>query len=106
MEVLSKQGVLGGDNIGELPFCEHSVYGKMHKVKFKTGQHCTKRILDYGHNDLWGPTKKTSHVDIKYFFTFLDDNSRNVWISKVPDYNHLNVFRCTTYYHANEENGT
>lgn len=106
MQVLSKQRVIGGDNIGELLFCEHCVYGKMHTVTFTIGRHCTKRILDYDHSGLLGPTKITSHGGIKYIFTFLDDSSRKVWIRKVPDYTHLKVFRCTADYHVNDGNGT
>lgn len=50
---MSKQGAIGGDNIGDLPFCEHSAYGKMYRVKFSTGQHCTKGVLYYIPDDLW-----------------------------------------------------
>ena len=49
---LSKQGLMCGDKLEKLSFCEHCVYGKMSKVKFNVGKHCTKAILDYVHSDL------------------------------------------------------
>lgn len=41
MQILSKQRVIGGDSIGDQPFYRHYVYGKMHRVRFTTNQHCT-----------------------------------------------------------------
>ncbi|XP_027191108.1 uncharacterized mitochondrial protein AtMg00300-like [Cicer arietinum] len=61
MQILDIQGMLGGDMISDLEFCESCVYEKMHMVKFSTGKHYSKGFLEYVHNDLWGPTKIASH---------------------------------------------
>ncbi|TXG74051.1 hypothetical protein EZV62_002630 [Acer yangbiense] len=42
---LSKQGLLCGDKLDKLSFCEHCVYGKMSIVKFNVGKHCTKGVV-------------------------------------------------------------
>ncbi|KAG8362995.1 hypothetical protein BUALT_BualtUnG0016000 [Buddleja alternifolia] len=49
---LSKQGLLAGDKIERLEFCETCVYGKSSRVKFATGKMQTKGTLDYIHSDL------------------------------------------------------
>lgn len=49
---LSKQGLLCGDKIGKLGFCENCILGKSCKVKFNTTIHDTAGILDYIHSDL------------------------------------------------------
>lgn len=80
LQILGKLGVLCGDKISDLEFCEHCVFGEMHRVKFSTRQHYTKGILDYVHSDLWGPSRIPLHGGNRYFITFLDDYSRKVWI--------------------------
>ncbi|XP_073222071.1 uncharacterized mitochondrial protein AtMg00300-like [Cicer arietinum] len=52
MQVLDTQCMLGGDKISDLEFCEHCVYGKMHRVKFSTGKYCSKEIMEHIHSDL------------------------------------------------------
>ena len=36
MSILSKQGLLPGQKIGKLDFCEHCIFGKQCTVKFNT----------------------------------------------------------------------
>nr|CAH65740.1 OSIGBa0127D24.3 [Oryza sativa] len=76
---LSKRGMLDGQSIGKLIFCEHCIFGKHHRVKFNTSTHTTEGILDYVHSDLWGPTCKTSFGGARYMMTIIDDYSRKVW---------------------------
>ena len=61
MQELSKQGLLCGDNIGELDFCENCIFGKAHRSKFPKGMHVSKQPLDYLHADLWGKVFYVSH---------------------------------------------
>ncbi|XP_071704885.1 uncharacterized mitochondrial protein AtMg00300-like [Rutidosis leptorrhynchoides] len=56
MMELSKRGLLCGQNIGKLEFCEHCVFGKQSRIKFGTAVHRTKGTLDYIHTDLLGPS--------------------------------------------------
>ena len=44
----------------KLEFFEHCVIDKKTKVKFGTAIHCTERIFDYIHTDIWGPIKTAS----------------------------------------------
>lgn len=80
LQELEKQGLLCGDKVEGLEFCEHCIYGKQTRVKFNTGIHKTKGKLDYIHSYLWGPSKVPSHGGNRYFITFIDDFSRKVWI--------------------------
>ena len=73
MQELSKQGLFGGKKLGNLDFCEHCVYGKHKKVSFKPTIHNTKRILDYIHSDLWGPSRKTLFGGCNYLLMFIND---------------------------------
>nr|CAD1833005.1 unnamed protein product [Ananas comosus var. bracteatus] len=77
--VLSKRGLLCGQNTGSLEFCKHSVFGKQKRVSFTKVVHRTKGTLDYIHSDLWGPAPVPSKGGAKYMLTFIDDYSRKVW---------------------------
>ena len=52
LQTLAKQGLLKGTKTCKLEFCEHCVLGKQRRVKFGTGIHNTKGILDYVHSDV------------------------------------------------------
>jgi hypothetical protein len=54
-------------------------FGKHKRVKFNTVIHKSKAILDYVHDDLWGPSRKTSLGCCRYMLTIIDDYSRMVW---------------------------
>ncbi|KAG8499034.1 hypothetical protein CXB51_005442 [Gossypium anomalum] len=79
MTELSKRGLLGGQGICKLNFCEHCVFGKQKRVRFTRGIHNAKRTLEYIHFDLWGPSRVPSRGGANYMLTFIDDFSRKVW---------------------------
>ncbi|KAG8482734.1 hypothetical protein CXB51_024185 [Gossypium anomalum] len=56
MVELSKRGLLDGQGICKLNFCEHCVFEKQKRI------HNTKGTLEYIHSDLWGPSKVPSRV--------------------------------------------
>ena len=56
------------------------MFGKQTRVRFSSGIHSTKGILDYIHSDLWGPSSAPSHGGAHYMLTFIDDFSRKVWV--------------------------
>ena len=58
---LHKRNLLKGVKTCKLNFCEYCVYGKQHRVSFKTGSHTSKGILGYVHSDVWGPVSDSSH---------------------------------------------
>ncbi|KAH9781363.1 Integrase catalytic domain-containing protein [Citrus sinensis] len=80
LKELSKQGLLGTDQISALEFCEKCVFGKATRQKFNPVKQETKNTLDYIHSDLWGPSQVPSHGGARYFITFIDDFSRKVWV--------------------------
>ncbi|KAH9801739.1 Integrase catalytic domain-containing protein [Citrus sinensis] len=80
LQELEKQGLLYGDKMGSLNFCENCVFGKAHRAKFPKGVHRSKHVLDYVHTDLWGPAQLSSLLGGKYFMTLIDDHSRKVWL--------------------------
>jgi len=80
MKVLADRKLLPSLKCVDLKFCEHCVYGKQARQKFKSGKHTSKGILDYIHSDLWGPSPKISYGGSSYFVSFIDDYSRKVWI--------------------------
>ncbi|KAK9698714.1 hypothetical protein RND81_08G125700 [Saponaria officinalis] len=49
-----------GHKVKNLDFCEHCVFGKLHRSKFPKAVHRTKGTLDYIHSDCWGPSKVES----------------------------------------------
>ena len=60
LQELEKQGLLCGDKISNLDFCENCVFGKTHSAKFPKGVHMSKHVLEYVHADLWGPAQVSS----------------------------------------------
>jgi len=54
--------------------------GKKTKVKFGTAIHHTKRIFDYMHTDIWGPSKNASLGGKHYFIFFMDDYFKRNWV--------------------------
>ena len=77
---LYKRNLLKGVKTCKLDFCKYCMYGKQHRVSFKTGSHTSKGVLDYIHSDVWGPVSVSSYSGAQYFISFIDDYSRNVWI--------------------------
>ncbi|WVZ06123.1 hypothetical protein V8G54_019469 [Vigna mungo] len=62
LEELEKQGLLLGDKLQKLDFCDHCVLGKSHRIPFGKGKHSTERPFEYVHADLWGPARTLTHV--------------------------------------------
>ncbi|KAK3025998.1 hypothetical protein RJ639_042155 [Escallonia herrerae] len=56
------------------------LFGKQKRIRFKAASHTSKRVLDYVHSDVWGPTKHISNEGAHYFVTFIDDFSRRIWV--------------------------
>ena len=73
MKVLANQKLLPSLKYVDLNFCEHCVYGKQARQKFKYGKQTSKGILDYIHSYLWGPSPKISYGGSSYFVSFIDD---------------------------------
>ncbi|KAJ4721050.1 Retrovirus-related Pol polyprotein from transposon TNT 1-94 [Melia azedarach] len=80
MQILSKGDLLCGHKIKDLEFCEHCIFGKLHRSKFPKVIHRTKGTLDYIHSDCWGPSRVESLGSHRYFVSMIDDFSRMTWV--------------------------
>ena len=60
--------------------CEMCVMGKHARQPFKISKRRTKGVLELIHTDLCGPMETTSIGGSKYFLTFIDDYSRNIFV--------------------------
>ncbi|KAJ4730101.1 Retrovirus-related Pol polyprotein from transposon TNT 1-94 [Melia azedarach] len=80
MQILSKGDLLCGHKIKDLEFCEHCIFGKLHRNKFPKAIHRTKGTLDYIHSDYWGPSRVESLGSHRYFVSMIDDFSRMTWV--------------------------
>ncbi|KAG8478906.1 hypothetical protein CXB51_028758 [Gossypium anomalum] len=73
MTELSKRGLLDGQGICKLKFCENCVFGKEKRVWFTRGIHNTKGTLEYIHSDLWVPSRVPSRGGANYMLTLIDN---------------------------------
>jgi len=53
LQALTKKSLMKGANTCNLKFYKHCVIGMKTKMRFRTATHCTERILDYFHTDVW-----------------------------------------------------
>ncbi|KAH9762162.1 Integrase catalytic domain-containing protein [Citrus sinensis] len=79
LKILSEQKLLPGLNSVSLPFCEHCVTSKQHRLKFSRFIARSKCILDLIHSDVW-ESPDISMGGVKYMVTFIDDYSRRCWV--------------------------
>ena len=73
MQVLSKRDLLCGHKVQNLEFCEHCIFGKLHRSKFPNGVHRMKGTLDYIHSDCWGPSRVESLRGNRHFMSIIDN---------------------------------
>jgi len=90
MQTLVKQDLLKGTKTSKLKFCEHCVLSKKIKVSFGTAIHSTKRILDYVHTDVWGPTKMHL-LEENTIVSFVDDYFRRNWVYTISHKSEVHV---------------
>jgi transposase InsO family protein len=89
LQGLAKQGLLDSATTSKFGFCEHCIMGKQTRVKFGTVIHNTKGTLNYVHTDVWRPTKVPSLGGKHYFFTFVDDFSKKIWVYNMKHKNEV-----------------
>jgi len=82
LKVLSDQKLLHGLTKVTLPFCEHCVTSKQHRLKFGTSTTKSKCILDLIHSDVW-QALVVSLGGARYFVSFIDDFSRRCWVYSI-----------------------
>ncbi|KAK9103029.1 hypothetical protein Sjap_020283 [Stephania japonica] len=79
MKILVEKKLLPSLTKVSLPFCEHCVTSKQHRLKFNTSNSRSKAILELVHSDVW-QAPITSIGGANYFVSFIDDYSRRCWV--------------------------
>jgi 5'-3' exoribonuclease 2 len=79
LKILFDQELLPGLTKVTLPFCEHCVSSKQHRLKFSISTTKSKCILDLIHSDVW-QAPVISLRGARYFVSFIDDFSRRCWV--------------------------
>ena len=65
-----------------LPFCEHCVISKQHRLTFGRLTALSKHILELIHFDVW-ESPEMSLGGAKYFVSFIDEYSRRLWVYEI-----------------------
>ena len=78
LKILFERKLLLGLKSVSLPFCEHCVISKQHRLKFSRSIARSKCILHLIHSDVW-ESSDISMGGAKYMVTFIDDYSRKCW---------------------------
>ncbi|RVX07681.1 Retrovirus-related Pol polyprotein from transposon TNT 1-94 [Vitis vinifera] len=81
MKMLLSKGKLLVLKSIDFDMCESCILGKQKNVSFlKTGKTSKVEKLELVHTALWGPSPVASLGGSRYYITFIDDSSRNVWV--------------------------
>ena len=70
LKILVERNLIPGRKLVSLPFCEHCVISKQHRLKFDRSTARCKHILDLIHSDVW-ESSKMSLGGVKYFVSFV-----------------------------------
>ena len=79
MKVLTEKNLLPSLTKVSLPFCEHCITSKQHRLQFNTSNSRSKTVLELVHSDVW-QAPVSSLGGAKYFVSFIDDYSRRCWV--------------------------
>ena len=80
LQILSKKSLISFAKGTTIKSCNYCLFGKQHKVSFKTSSERKSNILDLVYSDVCGPMEIESIGGNKYFVTFIDDASRKLWV--------------------------
>jgi len=78
LNLLSDKGAFGKDFVSDIPFCDHCVLRKHHRLSLSSNVHRASRALEYIHSDLWGLASNPTSSGNRYFLSIIDDYSRRV----------------------------
>nr|GEZ17916.1 Gag-Pol polyprotein [Tanacetum cinerariifolium] len=79
MKIHVEVKLLPGPRKVSLPFCEHYVISKQHRLKFKTSNSKSVFVLELVHSDVWQAPVQ-SLIGAKHYVSFIDDYSRRCWV--------------------------
>ncbi|GKF07134.1 retrovirus-related pol polyprotein from transposon TNT 1-94, partial [Tanacetum coccineum] len=105
MNILASKGRIPDLQKAVVGFCEPCVLGKQKKVRFvKSGNTRKLQRLELVHTDIYGPIFVASIGESRYYVTFVDDNSKKVWVYFLK--NKSEVFNTFKKWKAAVENKT
>ena len=80
LQILSKKSLISFAKGTMIKSCNYCLFGKQHRVSFKTSSERKSNILDLVYSDVCGPMEIESIGGNKYFVTFIDDASQKLWV--------------------------
>ena len=80
LQILSKKSLISFAKGTTIKSCNYCLFGKQHRVSFKTSSERKSNILDLVYSDVCGLMEIESIGGNKYFVTFIDDSSKNFWV--------------------------
>ena len=66
--------------------CEPCLAGKLNAAPFPLSTHCASQPLELVHSDVHGPLPVRTPSGMRYWVTFIDDNTRNCCTIPMNDY--------------------
>ena len=82
LKVLVERNLIPGLKSVNLPFCEHYVMSKQHRLKFNRSTARSKYMLDLIHSYVW-ESPEMSLGGAKYAVSFIDDYSKRLWMYSI-----------------------
>ena len=82
LKILFERKLLPRFKLVSLPFCEHCITSKQHKLKFSRSIARSKCILNLIHYDIW-ESPDISMGGAKYKVTIINDYSRRCWVYSI-----------------------
>lgn len=92
LKILAEQKLIPGLKKVSLPFCEHCVTSKQHRLKFNSSNGRSKAILELVHSDFW-QASVLSLGGARYFVSFIDDYSKRCWVYPIKNKSDVLVFK-------------
>ncbi|GAA0152213.1 hypothetical protein LIER_10749 [Lithospermum erythrorhizon] len=80
LKVLAKRGLIPKVEDDYVLDCTHCLIGKQHRVSFNKLAQRKDARLDLFYSDVCGPMKTRTLGGCSYFFAFIDDYSRKLWV--------------------------
>jgi len=80
LQALHKRSALPCIKYYKLDLYKFYIMSRQRRVGFSTSQHNTKGLLNLIHTNVWGPSLVASIGGARYYFIFIDDFLRKVWV--------------------------
>ena len=95
LQILSKKSLISFAKGTTIKSCNYCLFGKQHRVSFKTSSERKSNILDLVYSDVCGPMEIESIGGNKYFVIFIDDASRKSWVYILSGVSSISKVSCS-----------